>query len=842
MLAALPRTAAANSQLFADDAPLRTNSSDTTISLDFFGITGWATYSTNENLRTNGGQSHFKIRYAPFFVNRADLTPLFQYLEEAYTTYDQMGFSYDNRTRWPVEVTVKNIATGEDGLFVRSFWGNNYTTLQFNQNIIKNLPELRSTAGHEFFHFIQYLYDTRGTFVRNHKTISRTISIHWLDEATAVWAEEKFTNTPTNYVSSIFKDREREPFNGMEAGTNGNNDKAAIHGYGMSAFIKYLTSRYGESIVRDIYLQILNQQHPVQAINLAINHNLFMIWENFLREYVCGNIYNVPKSEFIDDSQSGIFRIRSDTDRSKTFTETYPDLSAKRFSIGLNYPNISPAKAINFTIDQDLCDITLFKIKRAGIIEYVSHSTTKTLTLKNIRSLTDNGYNLFLMVTNSNYFNTPKIYTNSMQIKLDILVESIAAAMTLSTSKNKLNADSTSTSTITASVTDDVGDPVEGETVTFTTTSGSLSAESVDTDTNGIASVIYTAPSSAPPSGTSTITATTTNAITETVVITVNASPAWAGWPASQWCPKTATGEYQWGGTYMIYPPNNPKLNFLGIECHYWGNAQLESETVYLIKNESDYLNRMPDGWRKKYFESGALEHQVRYETGKKEGTSTRFYESGSIESQTPYINGLAEGNCVCYYESGQIQSVIPFQSDQRNGMAHSFYDTGERSRDEPWQNGLRHGIKKGYYRSGPLEYEHPYTNGKKNGMTKGYYENGNRKYEKPYTNGKKNGISKEYWDNDQLKSEIPYTNDIADGTQFYYDQVGKLYREVPYTNGVKHGIEKRYDLYNSNQVSHLIPWQNGVMHGQEKEYALDRQLISCKTYDNGTYTGSCMP
>ena len=62
-----------------------------------------------------------------------------------------------------------------------------------------------------------------------------------------------------------------------------------------------------------------------------------MIWEPFLREYVTGNIYNVPKGEFLL-YRSGSFLLKSDTDRTKSFTDSYPDLSAKLYMIGLNFP------------------------------------------------------------------------------------------------------------------------------------------------------------------------------------------------------------------------------------------------------------------------------------------------------------------------------------------------------------------------------------------------------------------------------------------------------------------------------------------------------------------------
>jgi len=873
LLASLPRTAAADTQLFAEDAQLHTNSSDTTISLDFFGITGWATYNTNENLRTNSSQNHFLIRYPAYFVSRTDINPLFQYLEEAYSTYQNMGFSYGGRTSWPITVTVMNLAANTYGFFCKSIWGNNWSSLQFNQNKLGSLPELRNTAGHEFFHFIQYLYDSRISYSRQNPNNAFTLSLHWLNEATAVWAEEKFTDTP-NYVSSIRNDCEILPFNGMEAGTKGNIDDAGEHGYGMSAFIKYLVSRYGESIVRDIYLKILDQQHPVQAINLnlGITDNLFMIWEPFLREYVQGNIYNVPKAPFLN-ATSGIFKIRSDTDLSKTFTETYPDLSAKLFTIGLNYPNISPAKAINFTIDQDVCDITLFKVKSHGtLIEYISHSTTKKLTQKDLRSLTDDKYNLFVMVTNSNYFNTPQIYTNLKPIKLDILVESIATAITISTSKNTLDADGTSTSTVTATVTDDTGNPVEGETVTFTTTSGTLSAGSVDTNVNGIATTIYTAPSSAPASGTATITTTTTNAITATPVITINQiqPSSWPGWPEPQWCPKT--GSYQ-QITYTNGNPDEVTCNYHnngslfrewphqgnfqnGFEKQYYENGQLQFERPWqndklnglqkfyatdgLLLRATPYVDNVKNGTEIYYYESGKLQSERPWQADKLNGTEKWYYESGQISSETPYLNDMKNGLEKQYYESGQLRSETPYVNDIKNGIQIKYYESGTPMNESPYNNGALNGLENEYYESGQLKFTNPWQSDKLNGTKNWYYESGTLMSETPYINSLKNGTQTEYYESGSKKYETPYVDNLKNGTQTGYYESGPVESETPYVNDQKNGTEIHY--FETGERASETPWVNDVKHGQVKGYSTNGDMTSCKTYDNGTYVSSCMP
>lgn len=868
----IPKRATTKNQLFAEDAPLRNNSSDTPISLDFFGITGWATYNANEGLRTNGSQSHFKIRYPTYWVSRTDIDPLFQYLEEAYDTYLDMGFSYGARTNWPLEVTVANMASDTYGLFCSSFFGINSTTMKFNQNKLGNLASLRLTAGHEFFHFVQYLYDSRINVVKTNKHFPFTVSLHWLNEAAAVWAEEKFTSTP-NYVSPIRAGHEIAPCNGLEAGTNGDIVQAANHGYGNSAFIKYLAGRYGDSIVRDIYLKILDQQHPIQAIDLALSPNhLFMVWEPFLREYLSGNIYNVAGSRFTG-YKSGLFRIQSEADKNKSFTQIYPDLSAKFFMIRLDDPDISPAKAITFKIDQIVCDLTLFKVKKSDTsIHYVSHSSTQILTQKDLRSFSDDGYYLLIMVSNSNYSNSPKLYTNTKTIKLDILVESIAAAITVSTSKDKLDADGTSTSIITATVTDATGNPVAGETVTFSATTGSLSADKVDTDVNGTASVIYTAPGSAPPSGAATITVSTSNAITETPVIALNQTQpsSWPGWPEPQWCPKT--GSFQEitnlngnpDKVFCNYNDNGslfrewPLLgNFSnGFEKQYYDNGQLQFEKpwkndklnglVKLYSREGQlayarpYVDDLKNGIEVNYYESGKLQAEIPWQNNMLNGTKKEYYENGQLLYETPYINDMKHGLENQYYESGQLEFARPWQNDQENGTVIWYYESGQIHSETPYLNGIINGLNKSYYENGQLKNETPYVNGQRSGMAKEYYENGQLSKETPYAGDQRHGMAKDYYASGQLHFETPYIDNLINGTRKEYYEGGSIKYETPYVEDLKNGIEVLF--YENGARKGETPWVDGAKHGHDKKYDEDGKVTSCDIYDAGIKVGSCMP
>ena len=657
--------------------------------LDFFGITGWATYSTGDNSRSNGVQGHFSITYPKYLIDRADIEALGQYLEKAYSTYESMGFSYANRTDWPVKVTVTKLKPHEYGYHCPDWWGHNYTTLQFNQDKLGEKTQLSTTAGHEFFHLVQYLYDPRNAY--NRAKFAPTH--HWLNEACAVWAEEKFTDT-SNYVSTVRHGNELTPFNGMHAGSV--TGDAGEHGYGMSAFIKYLVTKYGESILRDIYVQILNQQHPVQAINLATNHNLFMIWEPFLREYVTGNIYSVDKGQFTSKhSMAGSFEIKSDADRTKTFTEQYPDLSATLFMIKLDYPEIDKTAAITLTIDQDVCDITAFKVSNA--IEYLDHAPDKKLTIPDIRTLTDDGYDLLVMVTNSNY---KEPYTNLTTIKLDIKVL-MPGTVTVSSGTDKLVADGSATTVITATVKDTDGNNIaDGTEVKFAATSGNLSATTATT-TNGEATVTLTSPTTI---GSADITASVGKISGSSKIDFI-----------SQWCPQTAIDTY-----YIIFNPDGDPDKLV---CEYMG---MWTGGYRDLGKETPYKDGKRNGVEKMYYPGGQLRGEIPwYDDNKVNGILRWYYENGQVREEYPYVNNILNGIEKHYYENGQLWYQIPWVDSKKNGTEKYYYEDGKLSKEIPYVDGKKNGTEKWYYESGQLSHKVGWLDGFLHGQNIEYSEDG---------------------------------------------------------------------------------------------------------------------
>lgn len=113
---------------------------------------------------------------------------------------------------------------------------------------------LRVAAAHEFFHAIQFAYDYAED--------------GWLMEATATWVEERVVddvNDNRQYLPRGQVGRPGEPLD-LDQGMNGFNQ------YGNWAFFEYLSTRFGEDIVRRIWNNADGgyRNHSVKAVRESL--------------------------------------------------------------------------------------------------------------------------------------------------------------------------------------------------------------------------------------------------------------------------------------------------------------------------------------------------------------------------------------------------------------------------------------------------------------------------------------------------------------------------------------------------------------------------------------------
>ncbi len=370
-----------------------------------FGISNQKSYVTANN--------HFKIIYNPLKDNISNITNLGQYLEDAYSKIEDLGFNFSRRTSWPIKVQIEDLQSNEYGFHCTSLWGINSYYLKFNRTKLNETVELKTTAIHEFFHFVQYLYDSRNVYSRA-KLQSQH---HWFNEACSVWSEELVAYP--NYISDVRTPNTlTKPFQGLQAGSVGD---ATYHGYGMSAFVKYLVGKYGKNILVSIYNKIFSGRHVVDAINNSINYNLFIDYTPFLEQYAQGKIYNDLGYDRLLAIREGLFTIATEADTIKSFKANYKELSAKLFLVRLDNQNFQDGATLNLSVDKDMCDISVFEYPKSGGKVTLLAKGQKNCVVTGLNNLVTEGKYLIVMVTNSNYTSNNYVPSNK-NITLKIVV------------------------------------------------------------------------------------------------------------------------------------------------------------------------------------------------------------------------------------------------------------------------------------------------------------------------------------------------------------------------------------------------------------------------------------
>ncbi len=381
-----------------------------TRTINLLAIAGYASYISK--------QGHFLIKFPSSVIN--ETYDLANYLEEAYAKFNSssFGFSYKKRSKWPVAVTVKDLrkaGTTVYGYSINSTWGDNYGYMEFNFYEMGNAKNMRITAGHEFFHLVQNLYDPRNRFA---KAISPGAN-YWLFEAASVWSEEFFSTTKP-YTSSIFESNAELPLLGAEASVGKTKEQEA-YGYGMSSFLKFLSNKYGDNIIAKIYQEIQNGSSPFNAINKSIPSTASLLWNEFIKNYLSFDIYkgdSFNPSWLQGNPVKRLFHIDDESDTLKTFSYTYSDLSAAASAVINRFNNLDPAAQLVFDAPGNADNqILLFKVKQTESV-YLKQGHN-SVTLDNFKSITDAGYIIVAVVTD-NRCDAPYSHQNPVDLTIHV--------------------------------------------------------------------------------------------------------------------------------------------------------------------------------------------------------------------------------------------------------------------------------------------------------------------------------------------------------------------------------------------------------------------------------------
>ncbi|MDR1757867.1 MAG: hypothetical protein LBR51_02745 [Bacteroidales bacterium] len=228
--------------------------------------------------------------------------------------------------------------------------------------------------------------------------------------------------------------------------------------------------------------------------------------------------------------------------------------------------------------------------------------------------------------------------------------------------------------------------------------------------------------------------------------------------------PEGIRREYDTAGNIIRgYVYSNGFLRFEGI-TDLNGKRQGKWKEFYpagTLRSEGYYMNSLPAGEWKYYFENQEIEITGRYnKKGQKEGQWLWYYPHRGLLIEANYVQGELEGEYAEYDEQGKEISKGEYLANAEEGE---------------W-----------FYRNNNLTEKGKYLDGARQGTWITLYDNGKTAVEMNYEQGIPDGKFTRYWENGKIKQTGKYLSGEPDGVWLKYDEDGTLFLTTLYKNGVE--------------------------------------------------------
>jgi hypothetical protein len=261
-------------------------------------------------------------------------------LEDAYAKLNDMGFDMSlwratkNWPWWPFRCYIypSNVIgvgmSDNEYAFFRPNWiSRNLDYMAINAKYLATARQMNACLGHEFFHAIQSCY--------NHED---NTTYRWIMEASSAWFETKMNGS--GWIPVTVNNSPHFYAEGIEGVTA--SDKA-FHGYPMFLFLGYLSDRFGDGVVTDIWKGIIGQSKgsycAASAIDLALSAHtttLDAAFRDFANKFTKGEVRSYWKSagELSTVPMWTITKAVIDSGKELRATADFPDFSFHLLHIG----------------------------------------------------------------------------------------------------------------------------------------------------------------------------------------------------------------------------------------------------------------------------------------------------------------------------------------------------------------------------------------------------------------------------------------------------------------------------------------------------------------------------
>ncbi len=379
---------------------------------------------TNFMISKLSSKNNFELTFPMSYASQAD--EIAGYLENAFTMFSSPNFSLDfkRRSNWPLQVTLCLLDPAVYGYQVASAWGDNYSSMEFNTSKLNDMPEMKTTAAHEFMHVVQGWYDPRNRYSK-----AKSASPHyWLDEAVATWVEERFA--VSGYISAARKGNELEQFMG---GLNETRDdvNARSFGYGMSGTIKYIIDDLGDGLLKTIYDNIYSGENPGQAIRLSMGMVYKDWYLEMIKDYSLGLIYSDVTPGLFLGGRDEKYTATLVSDTLFKLKNSYKQLASRIFLLDVSAFPADEQTVLSVDADQQEDQmIMVYGVKSKEPLMFLGQDAN-SVTVAKLKSVITNGCSKFIIIcTNSNY-NSSNNNETELSFKIRLVTQKQFLSLTL---------------------------------------------------------------------------------------------------------------------------------------------------------------------------------------------------------------------------------------------------------------------------------------------------------------------------------------------------------------------------------------------------------------------------
>jgi len=251
------------------------------------------------------------------------------------------------------------------------------------------------------------------------------------------------------------------------------------------------------------------------------------------------------------------------------------------------------------------------------------------------------------------------------------------------------------------------------------------------------------------------------------------------------------------------------------------------------IVNYTDIQGNRQGKWIRKY-DKDKVAYIGYFKNNKLVGTYKRWYYSGALKAEIRYNNDGSVGYAKLYWDDGKIMSKGKYINQNVKDSIWEYYGTdGALLSKESYNKGVLNGNTYDYFRDGSLSKLAPYVNGKLHGIYKEYWETVSRvRLEIAYKNGVRLGAIKVYFDDGKPYLVGNYVNDLPDGKWTVYTQDGKVDKELEYING-RLKDEDKYDKEFTKKVMGWDKMKGKIPEPSDEEFFDPKQKSQMNQYDN---------